>query len=155
VICESEEIKKFENSIRIMNKEFSTNKRNKLFLLTLIVSVVLIICSSFSLALDSTSDENDIIPNSQNEFSNNIVYQIENNISSQVINNNDTDISDSDLLDYYDYEKTHRILDRSINNLYINHLPGTFITEKTFLLNNLFMQYGPSEKIIRLKSFLI
>ncbi|MCX6174184.1 MAG: hypothetical protein NTZ27_05480 [Ignavibacteriales bacterium] len=138
-----------------MNSDFIANKRNKLFLLTLIVTVVFIICSSFSLALDSTSQEKDIKPNSQNEFSNLIAYQIENNLSSPAINNIDMDSYDYDLLDYDDYVKPHRIQDRANSNLHIDHLPGTFITRKTFLLNNMSPQYPPIEKVIRLKNFLI
>jgi len=153
VIWESKEIKK--NSMRIMNRDLIANKRNELFLLTLIVTVVFIICSSFSLALDSTSQENDIRPNSQNEFSKLTFYQIENNLSATAINNIDMKTSDYDLLDYEDYGKTHRIQDRANSNLHINHLPGTFITRKTFLLNNLFPQYPPMEKVIRLNFFLI
>ena len=153
VVREIKEIKK--NSIRIMNRDFITNKRNKLFLLTLIVTVVFIICSSFSLALDSTRQEKDVRPNSQNEFSNLTFYQIENNLSAQAINNIEMDTSDYDLLDYDDYVRPHRIQDRANSNLHIDHLPGTFITGKTFSLNNLFPQYPPNEKIIRLKNFLI
>lgn len=138
-----------------MNIDLIANRKNKLFLLTLIVTAIFIICSNFSLALDSTSQANDIRPNSQNEFSNLNAYQIENNLSTTAINNNYTDTSDYDLLDYDDYGKTYRILNRANSNLDIYHLPGAFAARKTFSLNNWFPQYPPIEKIIRLKNFLI
>ncbi len=138
-----------------MNTDFVTNKRNKLFLLTLIVTVVFIVASSYSLALNSASQEDKTRTNLQNDFPYNSVNQNGNYLTAQKFNNVDLETSDYDLLDYDDYVKLHRILDHSNINLYINHLTETFITRKTSSLYNLFPQYPPMEKIIRLKNFLI
>lgn len=138
-----------------MDKNFITNKRNELFFLTLFATVVLIIGSSFLPALDSTNQENYIRLIAQNQFSSLSKNHIENNLSTQALNNIDLDTSDYDLLDYDDYVKPHKILDRSNTSLYTDHLQKTFITKKVFSFNNLFPQYPPMERIIRLKNFLI
>ncbi|NJD23603.1 MAG: hypothetical protein FIA82_13210 [Melioribacter sp.] len=138
-----------------MNNVFLINTRSDLFRQILIVIVVFIIHSSFTPALNSINPVNDAGSNSQKEFSINAANQTENNLSTQAVNNIDLDTFDFDLLDYDDYVKLHRILDHSNINLYINHLPKTFITRKTSPLNNLFPQYPPMAKVIRLKIFLI
>ena len=141
--------------MRIMNRDFLVNTRNDLFVQMLIVIILFIVHSSFTLALNPINPVNDAKSNSQKEFSINAANQTENNLSTQEVNNIDSDTFDFDLLDYDDYLKLHRILDHSNINININHLPETTIIGKTSPLNNLFPQYPPMEKIIRLKNFLI